>query len=685
MINQSLINPKSIVVVGGSGNIKKPGGKVLKNLIDGHFAGELLVVNQKETSVQGLSCLPSVDEIDSVDLAIISIPAAFCPAVVKTLANEKGTRAFIILSAGFGEAGEQGKEWEKEITQTVIAVNGCLIGPNCIGIINANYHGVFTTPIPPHDPKGCDLISSSGATAVFLMEAGIPSGLKFANVFSVGNSAQVGVEEVLEYMDLSHDPDRDSCIKLLYLESVADPQKLLKHASSLIRKGVRIAAIKAGSTIEGSRAAASHTGALTNSDMVVRALFRKAGIVYCSSREELLSVASVFHYKELKGNNIAVITHAGGSAVMLTDALSLGGLQVPALIGPDADELLSFLHPGSSVTNPIDFLATGTAEQLGTIIDYCENRFDQIDAMVVVFGSPGLFDVANVYTLIGDKLEACSKPIYPVLPSVINAQKEIREFLSTGHVNFPDEVELGRALVAIHKTPAPQEMFKPVYAVDHNRIRQIIDSANNGFLAPVETECLLDAVGVPRVREMVVTDYSALEAIKDKVSFPVVMKVVGPVHKTDVGGVHLNIKSFEEIQYHFEQLMRIEQAKGVLIQPMISGTELFIGVKRESNFGHIILCGLGGIFVEVLNDFSSCLCPVSKTESMTMIRRLRAYKIIQGTRGRGGVNEALFSEIIQRISALVTAAPEIVEMDINPLMGSIHDITAVDTRIRIEK
>lgn len=685
MINQSLLNPKSIVIVGGSDNIKKPGGKVLKNIIDGRFAGKLLVVNQRETLVQGVTCVASVDEIDSIELAIISIPARFCPEVVKTLATEKETRAFIILSAGFGEAGEQGKLWEKEIVATVNSVNGCLIGPNCIGFLNANYHGVFTTPIPPYDAKGCDLISSSGATAVFLIEAGIPSGLKFSNVFSVGNSAQIGVEEVLEYMDLTHDPEKDSCIKLLYLESVAKPQKLLKHASSLIRKGVRIAAIKAGSTVAGSRAAASHTGAMTNSDMVVRALFRKAGIVYCSSREELLSVASVFHYKELKGKNIAVITHAGGSAVMLTDALSLGGLQVPALAGPDADELLSFLHPGSSVTNPIDFLATGSAEQLGLIIDYCESKFDQIDAMVVVFGSPGLFDVANVYAVISDKLKSCSKPIYPVLPSVINAQKEIREFLSTGHVNFPDEVELGRALVAIHKSPLPQEIFKPVYTVDLKRIRTIIDSVNDGFLTPEESECLLDAAGVPRVREMVVTSSSELEAISHNVSFPVVMKVVGPVHKTDVGGVVLNIKSLEEMQAHFEQLMQIEQAKGVLIQPMITGTELFIGVKRESNFGHIILCGLGGIFVEVLNDFSSCLCPVSKTESMTMIQRLRAYKIIQGTRGRGGVNEALFSEIIQRISALVSVAPEIVEMDINPLMGSMSDITAVDTRIRIEK
>jgi acyl-CoA synthetase (NDP forming) len=685
MINQSLLNPQSIVVVGGSDNIKKPGGKVLKNIIDGGFAGKLLVVNQKESSVQGLACLPSVDAIDRVELAIISVPATYCPKIVHTLATQKGTRAFIILSAGFGEAGDEGKLLERKIVETVNAVNGCLIGPNCIGFLNANYHGVFTTPIPPYDPKGCDLVSSSGATAVFLIEAGIPSGLKFSNVYSVGNSAQIGVEEVLEYMDLTHDADRDSCIKLLYLESVANPQKLLKHASSLIRKGARIAAIKAGSTAAGSRAAASHTGALMNSDMVVRALFRKAGIVYCSSREELLSVASVFHYRELKGRNIAVITHAGGSAVMLTDALSLGGLEVPAIKGPDADKLLSVLHPGSSVNNPIDFLATGTAEQLGTIIDYCERKFDQIDAMVVVFGSPGLFDVANVYAVISEKLKVCSKPIYPVLPSVINAQKEIREFLATGHVNFPDEVELGRALVAIHKTPAPQEVFQPLYTVDHGAIREVIDAAANGFLPPEKVECLLDAAGVPRVHERVVTGSSELEATQHTISFPAVMKVVGPVHKTDVGGVILNIKSVDEMQARFEQLMQIDQAKGVLIQPMITGIELFIGVKRESNFGHIMLCGLGGIFVEVLNDFSSCLCPVSKTESTKMIERLSAYKIIQGTRGRGGVNEALFSEIIQRISALVTAAPEIMEMDINPLMGSLQNITAVDTRIRIEK
>ena len=685
MINQSLLNPKSIVIVGGSNDIKKPGGKILKNIIDGSFAGDLHVVNLNEKTVQGISCIASVEVLETVDLAILSIPAKYCPGIIRTLATEKATRAFIILSAGFGEAGQQGQQWEKDIVDIVNSVDGCLIGPNCIGVLNANYNGVFTSPIPKLDPKGCDLISSSGATAVFLMEAGIPLGLKFSSVFSVGNSAQTGVEEVLEYMDLHHDPEKDSAIKLLYLESVANPRKLLKHASSLIKKGVQIAAIKAGSTEAGSRAAASHTGALTNSDMVIRALFKKAGIVYCSSREELLSVASVFSYKALTGKNIAVITHAGGSAVMLTDALSAGGLNVPAIEGPGAKKLLSFLHPGSSVANPIDFLATGTAEQLGLIIDFCEHELEQIDAMVVVFGSPGLFDVANVYNVISEKLESCHKPIYPVLPSVINAHEEIQGFLSKGHINFPDEVMLGRALVAIRNTSAPQSICEPAFAVDQPRIRKIMDAAKNGFLSPHEISGLLDAAGVSRVQERTLTALTDIEPAAQALGFPLVMKVIGPVHKTDVGGVVLNIHSVGEMQTTFKRLMQIDAATGVLVQPMMAGMELFIGVKRESNFGHLVLCGLGGIFIEVLNDFSSCLAPVSKTEATQMIKTLKAYKVIRGIRGKEGVNEELFSEIIQRLSALVAVAPEIIEMDINPLMGSMKNITAVDTRICIEK
>lgn len=683
MVNKQLLQPKSIVVIGGSNDIKKPGGNMLKNILEGGYKGELRVVNPREEKVQGLSSYSSVEKIPDTDLAILAIAAKYCPATIKTLAEEKNTKAFIIISAGFGEGDEQGKKWEEEITATVNSVNGCLIGPNCIGVITEHYKGVFTAPVPPFNPKGCDLISGSGATAVFIMEAGMSLGVSFANVFSTGNAAQTSVEDILEYMDNHFDPETDPLVKLLYLETVSNPKKLLKHASSLIKKGAKIAAIKAGSTEEGSRAATSHTGAIASSDMTVRALFHKAGIVYCSSREQLLSVASIFNYRKLKGKNIAIITHAGGSAVMLADQLSKGGLKVPEISGPDAEKLKSFLYPGSSIANPIDFLATGTAEQLGIIIDYCEHKFDNIDAMVVVFGSAGLFNVENVYNVLSVKLEICEKPIFPVLPSVINAEDEIKSFLQKGHIHFPDEVVLGKALAKVYNTPEPQSQKISLPKVDKEKIRSVIDATSEGYLSPEQTVALLDAAGIPRVHEIVENSKEKLLKAVANIDFPVVMKVVGPLHKSDAQGVILNIANTEEVSETFDQLMNIDDATAVMVQPQLTGLELFVGVMKEPGFNHTILCGLGGIFVEVLNDVSARLSPISKSEAENMVRSLRGYKLIQGTRGKKGINEAIFVDIIQRLSALVEAAPEIIEMDINPLMGTQRAITAVDARILI--
>lgn len=685
MVNNRLLNPKSIAIIGASNDTKKPGGNMLKNILAGGFAGNLYAVNPKEERVQGIKSFSEVKEIPQTDLAILAIPAKYCPETVKILAKEKNTKAFIIISAGFGEAGEQGKQWEQQIVSTVSSVDGCLVGPNCIGVITENYKGVFTAPVPQFNPKGCDLISGSGATAVFIMEAGMALGVSFANVFSVGNTAQTGVEDILEYMDENFDAKKDPLIKLLYLETISNPQKLLKHASSLIKKGAKIAAIKAGSTAEGSRAATSHTGAIASSDMTVRALFHKAGIVYCSSREELLSVASIFNYKKLEGKNIAIITHAGGSAVMLADELSKGGLKVPEISGPDAEKLKTFLYPGSSVANPIDFLATGTAEQLGIIIDYCEHKFDNIDAMAVVFGSPGLFDVENVYNVLSVKLEICNKPIFPVLPSVINAQREIQSFLKKGHINFPDEVVLGKALSQVFNTPEPVSKAISLPKIDIEKIRSVIDTASEGYLNAAQTQKLLDAAGIPRVTEVFENSKEKLLAAMDSLEFPVVMKVVGPLHKSDAKGVVLNITSKEEVSETFDRLMQIDSATAVMVQPQLVGLELFVGVMKEPGFNHTILCGLGGIFIEVLNDVSAGLSPISNNEAQQMVQSLRGYKLIQGARGQKGVDENQFVEIIQRLSALVEAAPEIMEMDINPLIGTRKNIVAVDARVRVEK
>lgn len=685
MINEQMINPRSIVVVGGSNDITKPGGKVLKNLVDGNYKGKLYVANPKEDEVQNIKSYKNPKDLPEADLAILAIAAKYCSDTIKLLAKNKNTRAFIILSAGFSEESEEGAMIEKQIVETVNSVNGSLIGPNCIGVLNPNHHSVFTEPIPKLDPKGCDFISGSGATAVFILESGIPKGLTFSSVYSVGNSAQMGVEEVLKYMDENFDPENSSHIKLLYIETISKPQMLLKHARSLINKGCKIAAVKAGSSEAGSRAASSHTGAMASSDTAVNALFRKAGIVRCYGREDLISVASVFMHPPLKGKNIAIITHAGGPAVMLTDALSNGGLEIPKIKGQQADALLDQLFPGSSVSNPIDFLATGTDEQLGTIIDFVENKFTHIDGMAVIFGTPGLFPVYKIYDVLHDKMNTCKKPIYPVLPSVTQAADEIRDFLSKNRVNFPDEVILGKALAKVFNTPAPANIPADDHSIDHKKIRTIIDQADKGYISPEEIQDLLDAAGLARAGEAVVkTAHKAKEAA-NKLGYPVVMKVIGPVHKSDVGGVSLDVNTDTKVEREFNRLITIKDTTAVLMQPMLKGIELFIGAKHEPKFGHMILCGLGGIFVEVLKDVNAGLVPVNKSESIEMIQNLKSYKIIQGVRGQEGVNEDLFAEVIGKLSGLLQAAPEIVELDLNPLIGNLKQVVAVDARIRIEK
>ena len=684
MITKELIRPQSIVVVGASQDTKKPGGKILKNIIDNHFSGSLYVVNPKEPEIQGVKCHADVKDLPQVDLAILAIAARFCPETVEILAKQKGTKAFIILSAGFSEENAAGKELEQQVVKIINEAGACLIGPNCVGMMNSNHTSVFTSPIPKLEPKGIDFISGSGATAVFIMESCMMKGVTFGSVWSVGNSAQIGVEEVLEYLDNSFVPGESSVMKVLYIESVNKPRKLLKHAKSLISKGCRIAAVKAGSSDAGSRAASSHTGAMASSDVAVDALFRKAGIVRCYGREELAAVSSVFSFPKPTGKNVAIVTHAGGPSVMLTDALSSNGLNVPHLDNEASKELLTKLFAGSSVANPIDFLATGTAQQLDEILNTCENKFNDIDSIAVIFGSPGLFEVFDVYDVLDKHLRTAKKPIFPVLPSIVNAKKEVDYFVDKGNVFFPDEVVFGRALARVMNTPDPLDA-DGMPAVDTAAIRRIVDNAKDGYLLPEDVSAMLDAAGIPRAGEATSDNEDVLVAAAEKIGYPLVMKVVGPVHKSDVGGVVLSVKTKEKLVEEFRRMMQIKDTTAILIQPMLSGVELFAGASREGDFGHLILSGLGGIFVEVLKDVTSGLTPLGKTEARMMIEGLRGKKILEGVHGQKAVDKDKFAEILTRLSAMLQAAPEIAEMDINPLLGDGSKIVAVDARINIKK
>ena len=690
MIAKELLDPKSIVICGASSDIHKPGGKALLNLLNSKFAGQVYAVNPKETEVQGVKCYAKVEDLPQVDCAILCIAAKFCPATVDVLALQKGTKGFIIVSAGFSEENAEGAAIEKHIVDTINSVGGSLIGPNCTGFLNTNYSGCFDTPIPTLDPHGVDFITGSGATAVFIKEYGISNGLTFNSVWAVGNSAQLGIEDVLEHLDTTFDPEKSSRVIMLYMEKIGDPQRLLKHSRSLINKGCHIAAIKSGGSAAGSRAASSHTGALATNDAAVDALFRKAGIVRCQNRQELTTVCAVFMHPEIKGNRCAVITHAGGPAVMLTDVLSNGGIEVPSLKDhPASPALLAKLFGGSSVGNPIDFLATGTAEQLGYIIDTVENEYTDIDFSVVIFGSPGLFSNKEVYDLLDEKMKTCKKPIFPVLPSIINVKQEIDDFIAKGRINFPEECVLGNALVKVYNTPKPQPENVEQPAIDVARIRATVDRCKDGYMEIADYNELLDAAGIARKKSIEVSKKEDALAFAREVGcskdVPLVMKVVGPLHKSDVGGVTLGVKDLDTVAREFDRLIVIPETYAVEMYPMLDGTDVYIGAIRDPKFGHQIFFGLGGIFIEVLKDVQSALAPITAAEAKEMLTHLRGYKILEGVRGQEPVNLDLYADQIARVSALVQAAPEIAEMDLNPLLGNPRAVVAVDARIRLEK
>ncbi len=681
MIHPKLIDPQEIAVIGGSDNPNSPGGKILENLMEQHYKGQIYVVNPKKEHVKNLPTFKDVKDLPpKVDLAIIAIAAKYVAESIQILSEQKNTKAFIIISAGFSDSGTAGRLLEQRIVTQIEKYGGSLLGPNNIGLINQNFAGVFTRPIPKLDPHGIDLISGSGATAVFIIEAAMPIGLRFNSIWTVGNSAQIGVEEVLEHLDETQTKQSPK-IKMLYIESIKNPKKMLKHARSLIDKGCQIVAIKAGSSAAGSRAAGSHTGALVSSDLAVNALFDKAGIIRVYGRNEMINTAAILQFGLPKGKNIAIVTHAGGPGVMLTDTLEKNGMAVPELKGAKAEALKSKLFSGSSTANPIDFLATGTAEHLDEILKTIENDFDQIDATAVIFGSPGLFQVYDVYDVLAAHIKNSKKPIYPILPSVINVADEIAYFHEKGFAGFPDEVVFGQMLTQAYRQKSKKLPHRKKIIPKQNRL-----DLNNykDYLPPEINYKLLNNFDLPLVSEAYFTEVDqAFEFAQTQ--FPVVMKVVGPLHKSDVGGVRLGINNEKDFRKNFDELMQISGAQAVLVQAQKTGIELFVGVKKEAGFGHLILFGIGGIYIEVLKDFQAVLAPAGLAEIHQKIKQLQMYPVLKGMRGEQGINLDAFATLIKKISDLVHTYPEIEELDLNPVLANQRELFIVDSRIKISK
>jgi acetyltransferase len=620
MLNRSFIQPGTIALVGGSANTSKPGGNIIRNLIsDERFEGELIVINPNQKEVQGIPCLSSVEEIDKeVDLGILAIPAHVCLKEIQRLHEHCATRSFVILSAGFKEIGSAGNQLENALLDYALENNLQIVGPNCIGWITPYYPGAFTTPIPVPAPQGVDLVSSSGATAVFLMEQGLSEGLQFNGVYSVGNAMMVGIEEVLEFLD--HDYNKSSSqVKMLYIESIHDPIKFHKHCLSLSQKGCRLVAIKSGTTEVGQKAASSHTGALSNPDQSVGALFRKSGVIRCDSRDQLITLGKVLVHPELRGNRLAVITHAGGPGVMLADNLENSGFELPAPRMNEEETLLANLHHGSSVKNPFDILATGTEKELQTVLSFCLGK-SYYNGICIIFGSPGLFDESLVFELIRQHQKTSSKPIYTVIPSNLNASREIQSYTANGGVYFSDEAQLAQGLELMRGgILAPHGEFNVLHV---NNKKQKIE-----FIPTVDAFRHLEQVGMQTAEYLVCEDLNNESITFLDAHKRIVLKAIDMQHKSDQKAVFTDICTTNHLDRSFRSLREQGYNGEVLLQEHLSGHEIYLGISYDENFGHNLYVGEGGIYVEARKDIVNTLYPINKEESEFLSQELRVREI----------------------------------------------------------
>jgi len=680
-VYDALFKPGSIVVVGGSESLSKPGGKVLANIVDHRYGGTLWVVNPGG-AVKGLPTFASVPDLPGApELGIIAIPAALVAGALEEL-GRKGTKAVVILSAGFGEKDEKGKEEEERLLAIASDFGMTIIGPNCSGFMTPSYSGKFAGIIPELKPGSIDFISGSGATVDLVMEQAVLRGLSFCNVVNVGNSIQTGVEDLIALYDENYGID-GSPILLIYLESLKKPGLLLRHARSLTRKGCAIVGIKSGVSVSGARAAASHTGAMATDDTAVQALFDKAGIIRVKSKMEMIDVACALAGTggRLRGNRACVITDAGGPGVMLTDELERQGLVLPVLGEKTRERLRGILPAESSVMNPIDCLPSRTASQIREIFEVLAGEeLGSIDVIAIQVGNPGMYPNSEIYREVARAMKGSPIPVIPTLSSVTTCTEPIREFTDDGNVCFPDEVNLGSALGKVLHRRAVFEVSGSPPDYDSGGIKRALEG-RTGVLPPQIVTEVLEKAGFLFPSQIGASSFEEMQRACEMIGYPLVMKVLGPLHKSDLGGVRLGITDLDTAERAWRDLTGIKDARGVLIQPMVEGTEVILGASRAGDLGHLVMFGLGGIYTEVLKDVAFALAPLAREECRAMVTAIRSYPILEGVRGQEGVSVERLADHVERLGRLVFDFPAIGEIDLNPLKGIGSELYVVDARI----
>jgi acetyl coenzyme A synthetase (ADP forming)-like protein len=699
----SIFYPKSMAIIGASRQQGSVGQALLANIIDSRFQGVVYPVNPNAKGILGIKCYARVADIpDEVDLAIVIVPSRFVPGILEECGKKK-IKGAIVISAGFKEIGGDGIELEKKVQTIIQKYDISLVGPNCLGVMNtdpeSSMNATFGTPMSKEG--NIAFISQSGALCVAVLDYAKESNIGFSKFISMGNKAGLTENELLLY--LRNDPKTD--VILMYLEDLVNGREFMKIARDITSSPTNpkpIIALKAGRTLLGAKAASSHTGSLAGSDRVYDAIFSQCGVLRGETLEELFDYVKAFSSQPLpKGENVAIITNSGGPGILATDSCIRQGLNISPFSQNTVKALKRILPPQASLNNPVDLIAEAQHElyekTLGQIL-----KDKNVHSSIIILTATSFTNVDKIANSIVKTAKKFQKPVLCSFLGVYDVSSGIEILEENGIPSYRFPESAARVLSEMTKfnwwLKRPKTGIKK-FKVNKARAQKIIDSAKKEgrlFLLEHESYEVLKAYHFPVVKSSLAKNKTEAAEVAQKIGFPVVLKIASPdiLHKFDFGGVRLNLNNKIEVRKAYQEILENILAKkpgakikGVLVEEMASqGKEIILGMNRDPQFGPILMFGLGGIYVEALEDVSFRLAPIRELTAEVMIARTKTYKILEGFRGEPAYDTEAVAECLKRLSQLVTDFEEIKELDINPLFvyEKGKGCAIVDARIILE-
>jgi acetate---CoA ligase (ADP-forming) len=688
---ERLLRPSSIAIVGASRHSGTIGRELLANLIAGDFHGAVYPVNPAGGEIAGVSACTSVSELpETVDLAVIAVPASQVAGVAEAC-GERGVGSLVVISAGFAETGPDGAAAERELVSLSHRYGMRMVGPNCMGVINtAEAISMNATFAPVKPVRGhIAFASQSGGLGIAILNEATRRDLGVSSFVSVGNKADVSGNDLLCYWE----NDSETHVILLYLESFGNPRRFSRLARRIARNKP-IIAVKSGRSGAGSRGASSHTAAMATPDDTVDALFRQSGVIRVDTLEELFDVADLLEHQPLpKGRGVGIVGNAGGPGVLAADACEGYGLAVPELSPRTQSELRSILSPGAAVANPVDCIASATAEQYRRALEIVLAD-EAIDAVIAIFTPPLVTGADDVARAVASVAAGASKPIVANFFANSDTLAALRPDI--GRVPwfaYPESAARALARTAPYAAWRRRpDVAPPLFGdVDREQARAVVEdvlaTSADAWLAAGQASAILRAYGIPHLRSIRATSNGGAVQAAAELGYPVALKVDVPgiVHKTDVGGVHLGLANAESVGTAAETLLaRFGPGAAVSVQQMApAGIETIVGLLEDQSFGPLVMFGLGGTATELLGDRALSLAPLSRPEAIALIGSLRCSKLLMGYRGSPAVDVEALADVLCRVARLAEDIAEITEMDLNPVLAGPDGCRALDWKIRV--